>query len=146
MSLYAPEIGSFSIPVRDQAAAFAGYAAGDLGIAIKIAEQTQFNDDLQSALASRTVIGQALGIIMAQQHCPADRSFEILSRASQNRNMKLGDVATGVVAKVSGSPPSTRHLSLRESPPWLGRHQPCCVAAADLCFRPVRPFRRRSPG
>lgn len=116
MNLYATQTDGFPAAIRDQAAVFAGYAAGALGVAQKIAHHTQFSQDLQTALASRTVIDQALGIIMAQQRCPAERAFQILSRASQNRNKKLRDVAVDIISQVTGAPPPSPP-PLRPRPP-----------------------------
>ncbi|MER5884886.1 GAF and ANTAR domain-containing protein [Streptomyces sp. NPDC001941] len=106
MNLYARNVAAFTPAVRDQAAVFAGYAAGALGIALKIDAQVEFSEDLQAALDSRSVIDQALGIIMGQQRCTAGRAFEILTRTSQNRNVKLREVAADIITKVSGEPPS----------------------------------------
>jgi AmiR/NasT family two-component response regulator len=63
------------------------------------------SENLQHALASRAVIDQALGIIMGQNRCTADEAFDILRATSQNRNVKLRDVAAAMVAAVSGHPP-----------------------------------------
>jgi GAF domain-containing protein len=60
----------------------------------------RLNNDLQEALASRTVIGQAQGILMLRQGIDADRSFDFLRRASQRTNRKLRDIAAEVVANV----------------------------------------------
>ncbi|MGW0536205.1 GAF and ANTAR domain-containing protein [Streptomyces sp. NPDC003032] len=116
LNLYASEKDAFPPAVRDQAAVFASYAAGALGVAQKIANQTRFSTDLQAALVSRTVIDQALGIIMGQQRCTAERAFQILGRASQNRNMKLRDVAAGLITQVSGAPPAKSPLRPRTPP------------------------------
>ncbi|MEU6380792.1 GAF and ANTAR domain-containing protein [Streptomyces sp. NPDC046909] len=105
MNLYATEADGSLDQVRDQATVFAGYAAGALGVAQKIADRTRLSEDLQCALASRTVIDQALGIIMGQQRCSAEHAFQLLSRASQNRNRKLREVATDIITKVTGEPP-----------------------------------------
>ena len=56
--------------------------------------------------ASRAVIDQALGILMGQNRCPAAEAFDILRTASQNRNVKLRDVAVQIVTAVSGQPPA----------------------------------------
>ncbi|WP_214367335.1 ANTAR domain-containing protein [Pseudonocardia sp. H11422] len=61
---------------------------------------------LQAALASRAVIDQALGILMGQNKSAADQAFEILRTISQNRNVKLRDVAAEVITAVSGQPPA----------------------------------------
>jgi GAF domain-containing protein len=61
---------------------------------------------LKQALQSRAVIDHAIGIIMAESRCDADQAFAMLSRASNNRNMKLHDLATEIVMHVSGRLPS----------------------------------------
>jgi transcriptional regulator with GAF, ATPase, and Fis domain len=61
---------------------------------------------LEQALRSRAVIDQALGIIMAESHCDASQAFATLSRASNNRNMKLRDLAAEIVTRVGGRPAS----------------------------------------
>jgi GAF domain-containing protein len=60
---------------------------------------------LEQALLSRAVIDQAIGIIMAESHCPADQAFAVLKRASNNRRTKLRDLAGEIVARVSGARP-----------------------------------------
>ncbi|MGW2642967.1 GAF and ANTAR domain-containing protein [Streptomyces sp. NPDC001348] len=115
MNLYSSEREAFTRPVREQAAVFAGYASGALGVALKIAGQTRFSTDLQRAITSRTVIDQALGIVMSQRRCDSDKALEILKRLSQQRNVKLRDVASQVVAQVTGTPPTPRPLHPRDS-------------------------------
>lgn len=63
-------------------------------------------DQLEAALESRTVIDQALGVIMSQQRCTAVAAFDVLRRQSQNSNRKLRDVATDLIHHVSGQPPT----------------------------------------
>lgn len=48
---------------------------------------------LRKAIDTRTVIGQATGILMARRGLTADQAFEVLRRTSQNRNIKLKDLA-----------------------------------------------------
>jgi AmiR/NasT family two-component response regulator len=43
---------------------------------------------------------------MAESRCNADQAFAMLNRASNNRNIKLRDLATEIVAQVGGRPPS----------------------------------------
>jgi AmiR/NasT family two-component response regulator len=42
---------------------------------------------------------------MAQERCTQARAFEILRTASQNSNVKLRDIASAIVTRVSGEPP-----------------------------------------
>ena len=51
-------------------------------------------------MASRAVIEQAKGILMAQRDCSADEAFDMLRRASQRENVKLRDVAQRIVGSV----------------------------------------------
>jgi GAF domain-containing protein len=63
------------------------------------------NDDhLASALESRTVIGQATGIIMERYGLDQSRAFDVMRRISSHDNRKLRDVAAQVVAE-RGLPP-----------------------------------------
>lgn len=48
---------------------------------------------LREALSSRDVIGQAKGILMERHGYDAERAFEALTRASQQLNIKLRDIA-----------------------------------------------------
>jgi GAF domain-containing protein len=63
-------------------------------------------DQLNQALRSRAVIDQALGIIMAESNVDAERAFAVLSRASNNRRMKLRELAAEIVTRVSGRGPA----------------------------------------
>jgi GAF domain-containing protein len=54
-------------------------------------------DQLQEALQSRDVIGQAKGIIQARESCGPDEAFDRLRNISQHRNIKLRDLAKAVV-------------------------------------------------
>jgi GAF domain-containing protein len=53
---------------------------------------------LQAAMASRAVIEQAKGIVMAQRRCAADEAFAFLTKVSQDNNRKVRDVAAALVA------------------------------------------------
>jgi GAF domain-containing protein len=85
--------------------------AGHVGVAVRnvltYAEAAKLADDMKAAMASRAVIEQAKGIIMAQNRCDADAAFEVLRRASMGRNVKLRDLARELVVAVAGSPAGT---------------------------------------
>ncbi len=63
--------------------------------------------DLETALASRNLIGQAQGILMERYRITAGRAFEVLATASQQSNTKLVEVARRVV-DTGVTPPVTR--------------------------------------
>jgi GAF domain-containing protein len=104
LSLYAPGAGAFAETQLRLAHGVAAVVAGLLALALGRAEQTHLVENLRAALAARAIIDQALGILMAQQRCTSDEAFVILRKASQNRNIKLRDLATGIVQGVSGRP------------------------------------------
>jgi transcriptional regulator with GAF, ATPase, and Fis domain len=81
-------------------------AAAAIVIASRYSQARDLAAQLDQALQSRAVIDHAIGIIMAESHCDASRAFEVLSRASNNRNMKLRDLAAEIVGRVGGRPPS----------------------------------------
>jgi CheY-like chemotaxis protein/anti-sigma regulatory factor (Ser/Thr protein kinase) len=53
---------------------------------------------LRTALDTRTTLSQAVGLTMAAFQCDADTAFDKLSSYSQNRNVKLREIAAEVVA------------------------------------------------
>lgn len=77
-------------------------AAAAIVIASRYSQARELAAQLEQALQSRAVIDQAIGIMMAESRCGASRAFELLSRASNNRNMKLRDLAAEIVTRVGG--------------------------------------------
>lgn len=69
---------------------FAHHARLILGYAVEL-------DSLHRALKSRTVIGEAIGLMMARYDLDDRNAFQYLVRMSQNSNAKLRDVATNLV-------------------------------------------------
>lgn len=96
--------------VQARAVQLADRAAGVLAVALRMADSRQDNDNLRTALTSRSVIDQAMGVLMGQQRCTAQQAFDLLRATSQNRNLKLRDVAAGIVATAQsgGSKPTPR--------------------------------------
>lgn len=89
---------------RQYAEIFAAQASRALTLMLRQAEQIAVSEQLEQALTSRTVIDQAIGVLMGQQRCTADEAFSLLRRHSQNTNRKLRDVAADVVSRVGGDP------------------------------------------
>ncbi len=56
---------------------------------------------LETALVSRAVIDQAKGMLMAVHSCTADEAFAMLVQQSQNKNVKLRDVAKDLLDSVA---------------------------------------------
>jgi GAF domain-containing protein len=102
VSLYSPNADGFPPHGIDAAAGLTGIAAKALDIALNMAQLRDARDDLSSALKSRTVIDTAIGVIMAQSRCSRDAAFQILVKASSHRNIKLKDVAAGIISGIAG--------------------------------------------
>ncbi len=65
----------------------------------ELARITQENAQLHEALRSRTVLGQATGLLMAALRLSPDEAFAALTKMSSHENRKVRDVAAGVVAR-----------------------------------------------
>lgn len=90
LNLYSAEPHAFDGETRGEGLAFAAQAA----VALRSAQN---EDNLRTALATRSVIGQAQGILMERLKITADQAFGVLSRLSQERNQKLREVARQLV-------------------------------------------------
>jgi transcriptional regulator with GAF, ATPase, and Fis domain len=112
LNLYARTAHAFDDPaVVVRATALAAQGSAVLGVALHQAQQAHLADQMREALSSRSVIDQAIGILMAQQRCTAGAAFAVLRGASQNRNRKLRDIAADIVTSTGGEPPQQRRFS-----------------------------------
>lgn len=110
LNLYAPEPAYFT-PERIAAAeAFAAEASAALALAVEIARHKSTAEHLRAAMEARTTIDLAVGIVMAQNKCSQDAAFEILRRASSNRNAKLRDLADRVVRSITSESVDTHFV------------------------------------
>jgi GAF domain-containing protein len=105
--LYARRPAAFGPGETNRADRFAKDASGALTLALRMASCADLNDQLRSSIGSRAVIDQALGVIMATEHCPHDRALALLRSVSQNNNVRLRDLAASIVTSVSGEPPQS---------------------------------------
>ncbi len=78
-------------------AAFAASASVLLANATAFATSAEKNAQLEQALVTRELIGQAKGILMQRHDLNAEEAFDRLRIASQNANRKLRDVAQDIV-------------------------------------------------
>jgi GAF domain-containing protein len=90
LTLYAAQPAAFSAHDERIIELFATLAA----LALAEAQRTEH---LRSALVNRDVIGQAKGIIMERYKTTPDAAFSTLTRSSQNRNIKLHEVARQLI-------------------------------------------------
>lgn len=92
-------------PARERdATVFAASASGAIAIALRLAREVELTEQLRTALSSRSVIDQAIGILIRDRRCGSDDAFDVLRAASQRRNVKLRVVAQEMVAAMSRKP------------------------------------------
>jgi GAF domain-containing protein len=116
LNIYSSEPHAFDQATRQHAESFATQASTALTLALRSAAQAEDTAQLEQALTSRTVIDQALGILMAQQRCTPEDAFALLRAHSQNNNRRLRDVAADLITRVSGQPPIPSHNFHRQQP------------------------------
>jgi GAF domain-containing protein len=103
LNVYATKPHAFDESAVETAQAFASYAAVAIANAHEYSNAAQLAAQMQEAMASRAVIEQAKGVLIARHGCSADAAFALLTRMSQNANRKLRDVAASIVAEVQRS-------------------------------------------
>ena len=91
LNLFSKARDAFDDVDRAVGSIFAAHAA----VALSAARQA---DQLEQAIETRDVIGQAKGILMARQNVTADQAFDMLRRGSQRLNIKLRELARQVAA------------------------------------------------
>ena len=107
---YAAAPGSFGevdVAVGQEVAAWVALAVGNADMVARTVEDLA---GMQAAMASRAVIDQAKGILMERLKYTEDQAFTALTRASQNTNIKLRDVADELVrtGALPERPPAVR--------------------------------------
>ena len=107
LNLYVFELHDFGAEERAALSQFCDEASRAISLALRHDRVTQENDHLHNAMASRRVIDQAIGIIMAQNRSSADDAFDVLRRASMNRNIKIQQLAGDMIRAVTGADPSS---------------------------------------
>jgi GAF domain-containing protein len=105
LNFYAHAPRAFTRSDVSLAEAMAEQCSSALEVILRQTDHALLREQFDTALRSRSVIDQALGILMAQQRCTAGEAFELLRQASQHRNRKLREVAVELVTAVTGRPP-----------------------------------------
>jgi len=94
LNMYSTSSETVSEETTHFAEIFASHAALVLGHARR-------EDQLNNAIRSRQLIGQATGILMERYSLDADRAFDYLIRVSSHSNTKLRDVAQQLIDRSS---------------------------------------------
>src|SRR3954468_4733647 len=92
LNLYSRQAHAYTEENLDEAIAIAAHAAAAVAAA-------QHTDQLGIGMARRTLIGQAVGILMERYNLDADRAFSVLVRLSSTENRKLFDIAGELVGE-----------------------------------------------
>ena len=90
LNLYSNRVNGISADTRLVGGMFARLVAIALGWA-------QHEENLSQALLTRQRIGQAIGIVMERYGLDSDRAFAFMVRMSQSGNIKLREVADGII-------------------------------------------------
>jgi GAF domain-containing protein len=107
LNMYSTSSDDVDPDAQPMAELFATHAAIALGSATE-------REELNEALRSRTVIGQATGIIMQQYTLDPDAAFGVLVRMSSHSNTKVRDIAASLVQEAAErATESKRGLSRR---------------------------------
>jgi len=97
LNIYAVASNAFDEEALTLAQTFAGYAAVAVANAHLYATTAALAEQMQEAMASRAIIEQAKGILIAQVHCTPEQAFDLLTRQSQHTNRKLREIAQAIV-------------------------------------------------
>lgn len=89
LNLYSREPGAFS-----QVSELAGWLLASHAAVAFASART--HAQLERAVATRHVIGEAMGILMGGHHLTEEEAFDVLRRSSQENNIKLREVARRV--------------------------------------------------
>jgi transcriptional regulator with GAF, ATPase, and Fis domain len=97
LNFYAFEPWVPDVALQARAAQLADQTAGALAVGLRVAAE-RAGTALRDALHARSVIDQAIGILVAQQQCSVEDAFALLRTTSQTRKVKLRDVAAEILA------------------------------------------------
>lgn len=93
LNLYSRERDAVRPGHREEGLLFAAQAAVAVANARALIAKDAQVGQLEEGLQSRTMIGQATGLLMAQEGLSSDEAFRKLVHVSQTANLKLRDIA-----------------------------------------------------
>lgn len=97
LNFYSREREALRKGQREEGQLFAAQAAVAVANAKAYTDKATQVQQLQDALKTRTIIGQATGLLMAQEGLTSEEAFHRLVQVSQKSNVKLRDIAQGYV-------------------------------------------------
>ena len=93
INLYSSERDALRPGHREEGSLFAAQAAITVANARDFIDKEAQVAQLEEALQTRTMIGQATGLVMAQEGLSSDEAFQKLVKVSQKANIKLREIA-----------------------------------------------------
>lgn len=93
INFYSRERDAFRPGQREEGWVYAAQAAVVLSNAKEFAARGTQLEQLEDGLKTRTMIGQATGLLMAQEGLTSDEAFQKLVKVSQTSNVKLREIA-----------------------------------------------------
>lgn len=104
LNLFSDRVAGISERSADQAIILAAFAS----VAVSSLHRKQEARTLAAGLESNREIGKAIGLLMAFHKISDTEAFDLLRKASQDMNIKLAEVARGVVAHHNSGRPTPR--------------------------------------
>lgn len=98
LNVYAGPASAFTPADQDRLLLLSTHASLALATCSATSAAALQEAQLRQAVASRDVIGQAKGILMARRGLSADEAFDVLRRTSQDLNVKLVELAGTLTA------------------------------------------------
>jgi GAF domain-containing protein len=102
INIYSRREHGFSDADERLAVTLGSCASVALGNARTFWRAARLAEQLQQALATRGVIDQATGILIARRGCSAEQAFHVLAGTAQHNRLTLVEVATDLVQRASG--------------------------------------------
>lgn len=93
LNLYSKAEGALQPGQTEEGWVFAAQSAVTISNAKEILTRGAQVDQLEDGLRTRAMIGQATGLLMAQEGLTSDEAFQKLVYVSQNANVKLREIA-----------------------------------------------------
>lgn len=109
LNVYSARPGEFSDEIIESVRHEVHQASSALQLGVRLARHRETEENLRAAMASRTPIDLAVGLIMGQNRCTQDEAVEILKAASNHRNIKLRDLAADLVERANQRPAETHY-------------------------------------
>jgi GAF domain-containing protein len=97
LNLYSSYPQAFGVVDRARGLLLASMAGYAFASARTRAEAVRHTENLEAALVTRELVGQAQGILIERERITPEQAFHILRQASQHLNLKLREVAKDLV-------------------------------------------------